>query len=194
MAPHKFVVLEGLDASGKTTLGEKLSPILGAQFIQTPGEPFLSIQKKVLTLPLDVQLPFFLAANLYASHNIKEMLATSPVVCARYVYTTLVAHCTYTGRDLGKVSHELAPFTRNLVMPDHIILVQVSEEEWYRRIQERGPLDANDLKLLRKKEYRLRAAQIYDQLIAGDESRWIKFDTTGRTIDECVSELASLVG
>lgn len=184
---HEFIVLEGLDGIGKSTIGKKLSEIMGARFVETPMGDFELLKKNIFKKTFDIQFLYFMASNLDASYEIKKMTEDSPVICARYLYTTIVAYCTYTGATLEQTMKKAAPFMQNLIMPDQTIVLHVSETGWHQRMLGRGGFDANDRRLLENRKYRSRAVQIYDVLV--EKEGWLKFDTTGRTIDECVSEL-----
>ena len=179
---HDFYVLEGLDGAGRSTLGEKISKLLDGKFVDTPMDEFESLKNAMLEKPFDVQFFFFMASNFDASHKIKNILKKSPVVCARYLYTPIIAYCTHTGTSLDSILPVIEPFSKELIIPERTILLEVSEDEWYSRIQKRDKIDANDKRLLVQREKRLRAMELYGVLV--EKYGWLRFDTTGMGVDQ----------
>lgn len=188
---NKFYVLEGLDGVGKSTIGKKLSHVLGGKFIETPTKDFEPLKRKIFEKPYDVQFLFFMASNMDASYQINDILKQYPVVCVRYIPSTVVAYCTYTGECLEDVLNEIKLYIKKMIKPDKTILLQVSEEEWYERIYGRGHLDNNDEKFIRDKKLRSKAMEIYLELAEKEE--WIIFDTSNKMPEESVAELYNLL-
>lgn len=90
MTGNRFIVIEGLDATGKSTLVAKLAKHLDATLLASPPKleaPDLSTED--LRLYFDERPPaqrraYYRAANLIASEQAEMALQTSHVVMDRY--------------------------------------------------------------------------------------------------------------
>src|SRR5262249_37314372 len=92
---HLFVVLEGIDGSGKTTVGQLTTRALNESgipcvYVKSPSEPFSVIASDIARIDdVDVRFMFFLASVRHISEQIREKLANASVICDRYIYSTL---------------------------------------------------------------------------------------------------------
>ena len=170
---HLFIVLEGVDGTGKTSVAKGLAKSLNAEYILTPMTPIDDIQVSLAPSTsiflrqyvndmrdLKVRFCYYLWAVTHASHRIREILESRSVVCDRYLSSTLAYHAALdpelTEFDVSKL---------NILRPDYEFLLTVSDEiEWQRRLgmrpnQNRGDeFIEKDRKLLRSVEqeyYRL---------------------------------------
>lgn len=175
-----FIVLEGIDGAGKTTLADILAKELGFESYATPPASFRLRRDQVDRFGSpEEKFQFFLEGVEVASNEIWDMLAQGrSVICDRYWMTTLVYH-----QILGvKVADE--DFV-NLLVPDLTILLLVSADEQMRRLSARG-FSVNDRQMLGK--YNL-ISQAYKRLFAGG-----RFPNTAVNTDNLVpSEVAKLV-
>ena len=90
---NKFIVIEGIDGSGKTTVSKYICNIIDAQFYKTPSFPFSDIRKLIdENVNLKSRFFFYLSSVIHASHEIRELLKTRTVVCDRYILSTLCYH------------------------------------------------------------------------------------------------------
>jgi thymidylate kinase len=130
---HRFIVIEGIDGSGKSAVARLLAERLGASCYETPPPPFTCIRHHIDTnASVEVHHLFYLAAVLHASDEIRVLLRTQDVVCVRYVMTTVVYH-SVLGSTL-QLDVESLP----LVEPDYTFLLHVTDEaERQRRIEQR---------------------------------------------------------
>ena len=90
-----FIVLEGIDGSGKTTVGKRLAKELGADFCQVP----MGFWKRNRVI-FDNGKPFFrfiyyVVATIHISANISRILRDNTVVCDRYIYSTIDHNAVY---------------------------------------------------------------------------------------------------
>ena len=90
---NAFVVLEGVDGAGKTTITQLLASHLNAIQVATPQVPFLDIRAAVEELnDPTLRFHFYLTSVIAISPLIKRSLITTSVVCDRYVYSTIAYH------------------------------------------------------------------------------------------------------
>lgn len=107
-----FIVMEGVDGSGKTTIGKRLAEMIGASFCQTPmgfwrrnraivenGKPFL-------------RFLFYLVATIHSSIVISKVLKKDSVVCDRYIHSTLAHHIVYWNKLVEKISPKVFPIKK----------------------------------------------------------------------------------
>lgn len=124
-----FIVLEGLDGSGKSTIAKMLRHRLQGKLYQTPSGYYRKI-KKLVDNNLDVveHLFFCLASIRYASAEIKKLLRVKTVICDRYIYSTLAYH-----KVLG-ANINIDIETLKLLMPDIVFYLEISEKTQRDRI------------------------------------------------------------
>jgi dTMP kinase len=90
---NKFIALEGIDGSGKTTVCKNLCKKINAEFYKTPSYPFSDFRSLIdKNVNIKSRFYFYLSSVLHASSEIKELLKTKPVVCDRYILSTLCYH------------------------------------------------------------------------------------------------------
>lgn len=128
-----FVVIEGLDGSGKSTIAKMLSEAFDCYYYETPAGYYKQIRTLVDNgLDIIEHYLFYLAAVRYASQQIQSMLKQRSVICDRYIYSTLAYHRTL-GLGITINIDEL-----QLLMPDYVFYLQISEEIQLQRLKERG--------------------------------------------------------
>src|SRR3989442_9789667 len=87
----RFIVLEGPNGGGKTTIAEYLHDHLGAAVFHFPPE-FLRFREEVLLderVPPVPRLAYYLAAVLHLGELVREGLSRGHVVCDRYLASPL---------------------------------------------------------------------------------------------------------
>jgi thymidylate kinase len=132
----RLIVLEGLDGTGKTTLGRALADRLGAAWSATPPAALREMRGAVdlayARSPVAAQL-FYAATVVGVSDEARQiMLRGQDVVCDRYWLSTLVyAHHRAHHVDLSAVEPLLVP-------ADATLLVELDEPVRRARLRARG--------------------------------------------------------
>ncbi len=132
-----FIVIEGLDGVGKTTLAKKLSNEIGATYLSTPSKTFSEIRQKIDDAYAHNQLArqlFYASTVVDIADRVRQLLVEGrPVVVDRYWLSTMVYHNWKTE---GK-HFELSDVEKVLLVPDLTIYIELSLSERNKRINNR---------------------------------------------------------
>ena len=136
-----FIVIEGLDATGKSTLAPRLADRLNATLLQCPPKleaPDLSpkLRAHFDHRPPNQRRAYYRAANLIASEIAEASLKTGNVVMDRYWPSTVAFSALDSNSDLIQEWQGCYPL--ELREPDAVILLTVNEENRRKRMQGRG--------------------------------------------------------
>ena len=142
MTGNHFIVIEGLDATGKSTLVDKLAKRLDATLLACPPRleaPDLSegdLRSYFDGRPPAQRRAYYRATNLIASEQAEVALQTSHVVMDRY-WTSTVAFAALD--DASNIDPEWQScYPPELREPDVVILLTVDEENRAKRMSGRG--------------------------------------------------------
>lgn len=139
----KFVVVEGIDGSGKTTFCSKLSSDLAKSGIKhwVTSEPTQALRDKMAS-GYAPTLDDFIEDRKAHAVEIKEALDRGEyVICDRYFFSTLVYQDVPAERMKDVVS--------GIPIPNTVFFMDTPCEEAYRRIIERGNGEEQSLEQLR---------------------------------------------
>ncbi len=201
----RFIVLEGVEASGKSTQATRLAAELGALLTREPGGTPLG--ERLRTLVLDPESPpvaaraealLMLAARAQHVEDViaPALLSGRDVVCDRFSASTIA----YQGHgrkldpaDLARLSEWAAAG----VSPDRVILLDVGAGEVARRLVERRreagntfspePVDRIEAE---EKEFFQRVAGGFAALARSDPVHWRVVDGLG-SFDEVAARVQS---
>lgn len=128
-----FIVFEGIDGSGKTTISKIVSEKLKWKYYKTPPIPFNNIRDIIdKNCYTTARFFFYLSSVCYASKEIEKILLTDSVVCDRYIYSTLAYHYTL---DSDLKSYDLKNL--NILIPNIIFYLKADYETRKMRIEKR---------------------------------------------------------
>ena len=130
MSRHCFVVIEGIDGVGKTTVAELLASMLNAELIKTPLPPFEAFR----TFYDECGNPtarflYYLSVVVLSSSKIHEILEKRDVICDRYIFST-IAYDYAMGVDANIIDINRLP----IIIPDCSICFTVEETVRYQRL------------------------------------------------------------
>lgn len=138
----KFIVIEGLDATGKSTLASELAKSLKATLLQCPpkletpeftdGDLRLHFDNR----PSVQRRAYYRAANLIASEQTEVALQNGHIVMDRYWSSTVAFAALDDDSNLDQEWSGCYP--PELRKPDIVILLTVDEENRTKRMRERG--------------------------------------------------------
>lgn len=122
MKNNFFVVIEGADGSGKSTMAKKLAEKYNAIYTCEPTSPQINT------------LEGFIEDRKKHDIQIKQWLDEGKnVICDRYKYSTLV-YQQFEGHDVS----ELIELNRDSLIPDLTIILDYPVEVLIQRLKERG--------------------------------------------------------
>ena len=123
--PTKFLVVEGCNGVGKSTIVEYLSARTGASTFHYPPE-FVRFRREVHLdecLTPVARLAYYLAATLHLSDLVCAQLLQSHVICDRYLASPLSLMIAESAIEETKARHLMEPFDSYLRMPDVTLLL-----------------------------------------------------------------------
>ena len=188
---NKFIVIEGLDATGKSTLVRNLSLALDAhQLFCPPKINIPSIQEGPARSHFDSLIPlqrraFYRFSNLVASEEVRKMIPSNHVIMDRYWTST----AAFAAMDEG-FEHDLAlgEYPEEILKPDLLILLTVDEENRLARLQGRGETETNEeSELAASKSKREKVLQAYKAFNP------VTIDTSNKTPDEVCKEALQII-
>jgi thymidylate kinase len=174
-----FIVFEGVDASGKTTVARLLANHLQAVYYATPPKEFLARREEVdLSASADDHYRFYLEGLRQASAEIWDLLAEGKTVIGdRYWATTYIYH-QVMGATVSREDF------KSLVLPDATVLLSVSPEVQAHRLAQRG-MSAGDRRMLNQQEALSRE---FRKLLVAEEKHLVAIDTSHLTPSEVMTQ------
>ena len=196
-----FVVFEGLDGSGKSTLIKKLKSHLEESGVEVvlshePGGTELAEDIRHLILKTEGEAPVAMTELLLyeasrAQHvetlirpNLKQQ---KWVLCDRFTGSTLAFQCGGRGIDRSTVD-QLNNFATGGLEPDLWVLLDLSLEESERRRKSRG--EEEDRLESEAAEFHQRVRDYYLKLAKEDEKKWLVLNAE-KPVDELFETLKS---
>ncbi|XP_036119326.1 UMP-CMP kinase 2, mitochondrial [Molossus molossus] len=136
------IVIEGLDATGKTTVTQAVSDALKAVLLKSPPASISQWRKVFDDEPTIIRRAFYSLGNYIVASEIAKASVTSPVVVDRYWHSTatyaIATEVSGTVHHLPPAHHPIYQWPKDLLKPDLVLLLTVSPEERLNRIQGRG--------------------------------------------------------
>jgi thymidylate kinase len=136
----KFLVIEGCNGVGKSTIAEYLIARAGASTFHYPPE-FVSFRRDVhldeCVAPLP-RLVYYLAATLHLSDLVRAQLTQSHVICDRYLVSPLSLMIAESAIEETEARRLTEPFESYLCMPELTLLLTAEHTVASARIDNRS--------------------------------------------------------
>lgn len=146
----KFIVFEGLDGAGKTTLIQKVQKLLegleqSCVFVRDPGSTALGEKLRVLILDPDgkpvpkAELLMYQACRTQLVHEVIEpsLAQQKWVLSDRFFSSTIAFQSVARGLERASIDW-LNHFACNGITPDLVIFIDIPVEESQKRLQQRA--------------------------------------------------------
>ncbi|XP_063771531.1 UMP-CMP kinase 2, mitochondrial-like isoform X1 [Pseudophryne corroboree] len=147
-----IIVIEGLDATGKSTLTESLTSHLKATLLKSPPECISQWRKTFDEETSLIRRAYYALGNYVGAVEIAKASQIGPVIVDRFWHSTAAyAIATEIGggvHNLPDHHHEVYSWPDDLLKPDLIILLTVCDEERISRIRKRGLQETREEKEL----------------------------------------------
>ncbi len=142
MALPNFVVVEGLDGVGKTTLAKFLQDKLDYIYMYSIPQKFIDLRHELLaSVNAQAKFLYYLSGILAMQDELREHLKQgNRVVIDRYIYTTLAYHQALQV-DTSFISMTEFP----IVWPDRCLLLVVSEESRMKRLGKNKKIEPHEV-------------------------------------------------
>ncbi|MBV9661566.1 MAG: dTMP kinase [Acidimicrobiales bacterium] len=197
MSPRgRFIVLEGGEASGKSTQAATLADALGAVLTREPGGTAAGehIRNLLLDPSLSAVAPRAEALLMLAARaqHVAEVIrpaldAGRDVVCDRFSASTVAYQGYGRGLDPSELAR-LSDWAAGEVTPDRVIWLRVTAEEARARLARRGGADRMEAETV---TFFRRVEEGYAVLAAADPGRWRVVDGSGPVDEVAVRVLAA---
>lgn len=140
-----IIVLEGIDGSGKSTVGKLLAEINKGIYYPTPPKSFQSKKEQIDMFASNKEhYNFYLKAIKFASEEIKLLNQNQLIIIDRYWLTTYVYH-----KIMG-VEVSINDFY-DIIQPQITFLFTVNQKNQLERLNKRG-MSAGDRRMLEKQQ------------------------------------------
>lgn len=194
----RFVVIEGCNGVGKSTITEYLSARTGASTFHYPPE-FVTFRREV-HLDEDLapvpRLAYYLAATLHLSDLVRAQLAQSHVICDRYVASPLSLMVGESAIEETEALHLMQPFLSYLRMPELTLLLTAKHAVVSARIHKRslasGLLTPVARKVVESEEF-FEKRQNASRRFAVNFGPFVELDTTNLSPEEMCNSAWSLL-
>ncbi|KAG7259902.1 hypothetical protein CRUP_026551 [Coryphaenoides rupestris] len=137
-----MVVIEGLDATGKTTLTQSLREALGAALLPSPPQCLSPWRARFDREPPLIRRAFYAVGNYITAEQMGRGASQAPVIVDRYWHSTAAyALATATSGPVSSLPPEGSDLYRwpsDLLQPSLVVLLTLDPLERKRRLEDRG--------------------------------------------------------
>ncbi|XP_075720013.1 UMP-CMP kinase 2, mitochondrial [Rhinoderma darwinii] len=164
-----IIVIEGLDATGKSTLTESLKSRLNAELLKSPPDSISQWRTIFDSESSLIKRAYYAIGNYIGAAEIAKASKSSPVIVDRFWHSTAAyAIATEMGggiHNLPEPHHDVYHWPDDLLRPDLVILLTVCDEERVRRIRKRGLQETKEEKELEANSmFRQKVEEVYKRM------------------------------
>ncbi|KDR18976.1 UMP-CMP kinase 2, mitochondrial-like [Zootermopsis nevadensis] len=151
---HPFIVLEGLDGSGKTTMARKLTNKLSGQTMLTPPTCLHLLRSYFDDQPVGLRRAYYGLGNYIAAREVERLVQSCPVVMDRFWHSTAAWAIADEVRDkslwLPPASDPIYNWPEDLTKPNIVLFLGLDETVRTARHKGRNTTDTDEEQQLAK--------------------------------------------
>ena len=186
----RFIVIEGADATGKTTLGARLGEKENTICVESPPRPLRDIKAEVFrNLDPFARLLYFASGNAQISSLASKIDIGQSLVGIRYIWSTLAYHSAIEGIGVATTLGMLKSVVPYLAMPKYAIFLTTESSEQQKRLALRGELPQEGSSEAAR--FNTRLAECFREAFDLLPICTIAMDTTFTTVDDLAASLLS---
>jgi len=185
-----FIVIEGLDGAGKSTIAEALAEEIGAEVLSTPGKNFNTIREQIDSIYHNnhqARQLFYMSTVVSVSEQVRELVNKGKnVIVDRYWLSTQVYHQWKSENN----HFELAEVENKILIPDITIFLHLPLVQRRMRLVDRENNTLEDNLTLTKsadKELNNLYSQLGNKSVSG---RWVSIKVNV-TVDDVVKRICT---
>ena len=185
IAKNPVIVIEGLDATGKTTLTSNLALKTDAHLLKSPPENVAHLREAFDKLPAPLRRLFFFLSNYVIAAMIRDCSQIKPIVCDRFWHSS-AAYAIATDVKIGDISnlppvnHWVYKWPQDLLKPSVVYYLHVNERERMRRLTSR------DLPITEEEKWLVAArARVHESYCRMVDPGVVKIDASGTPDEVC---------
>uniref|UniRef100_H3DIU9 UMP-CMP kinase 2, mitochondrial n=1 Tax=Tetraodon nigroviridis TaxID=99883 RepID=H3DIU9_TETNG len=168
-ADFPVIVIEGLDATGKTTLTESLVGALGATLLRSPPQCLSPFRARFDQEPPLIRRAFYALGNYITADQAIREAGKAPVIIDRFWHST-AAYAIATAlrgpvHNLPAEGSEVYRWPGDLFQPHLVVLLTLDPEERRRRLKDRGLIKTKEEEKLEHSLFRLKVEEAYRRII-----------------------------
>lgn len=134
-----FIVFEGLDGTGKSSLAKALAEELRAIYVKTPPPEFEPVRKIIHSEQNPyTRFLFYFSSVMYISERVQNMSKETIVFCDRYFYTSLADFFAQSNPTKSEREFWIHIARSSCTIPDIVIFCQCNREVRLARIIDRN--------------------------------------------------------
>ena len=183
-----FIVIEGLDGVGKSTITKALAKELDAVMLATPGDKFTEIRSQLELIYHDnmqARQLFYMSTVVSISEQVRELINKGKnVIVDRYWLSTQVYHQWKSENN----HFELTDVEKSILVPDVTLYLQLPLEQRKKRLFSRKTNTVEDnLTVIETADIEL--SHLYSQYIGTSiAGHWVSVNTDA-TVDEIIENI-----
>ncbi|KAG7224204.1 hypothetical protein INR49_019939 [Caranx melampygus] len=163
------IVIEGLDATGKTTLTESLRDALGAALLRSPPQCLSPWRARFDKEPPLIRRAFYALGNYITAEQIGQEGMKTPVIVDRFWHSTaayaIATAVSGPSSNLPAEGSEVYRWPSDLLQPSLVVLLTLDPEERKRRLRDRGQgKTEEEQELDHNRLFRLRVEEAYGRI------------------------------
>ena len=169
-AKHPVIVMEGLDACGKSTLTSNVVKAIGGSLLKSPPKCVSHLREIFDKYPPSLRRLYYSLSNYAFAAMISDNSQNNIVICDRFWHST-AAYAIATDVKVGDVSnlpycgHTVYDWPSDLLKPDLVYFLNISEEERIRRLKKRNILYTDEEQwLIKSKNFKERMEESYKRM------------------------------